>query len=130
MDDDEYIRDLAASMFKSLGYEVETCGGEVAVALYRHPVESGAPFFMVILDLNVITGMGGKEAAVEILRFDPMTKLVISSGYSEEAVLADSRDSISMQHFRNLTVFRNYPKYSPYRPGQIEGDCSGGSRRD
>lgn len=68
MDDDEIIRDIAASILTYLGYEVTTCAsGDKAVELYKTSMESGMPFLTVIMDLTIPGGVGGKEAAEQIL---------------------------------------------------------------
>jgi two-component system cell cycle sensor histidine kinase/response regulator CckA len=93
MDDEEAIRMLAANMLEYLGYEVVTCssGGE-AVKLYKEAAESGSPFMAAIMDLTVPAGMGGKEAAELILAYDPSARLIVSSGYSNDTVVARYAD--------------------------------------
>jgi DNA-binding NarL/FixJ family response regulator len=51
-----------------------------------------APFDVVILDLLVSGGMGGKEAIRHLLDFDPGAKCVVSSGYSGEFLMGDYRE--------------------------------------
>lgn len=90
MDDEEILRELASDMLGSLGYRVRTCSnGDEAVALYTAAKAAGTPFSAVIMDLTVPGGMGGKEAAQHILRIDPQARLVVSSGYSNDPVMAD-----------------------------------------
>jgi PAS domain S-box-containing protein len=93
MDDEEMIRDLTSAMLTQLGYEVKTCadGGE-AVSRYRAALEAGAPFSAVIMDLTIPGGMGGKEAAGMILALDPEARLIVSSGYSNDPVMAQYAD--------------------------------------
>jgi two-component system, cell cycle sensor histidine kinase and response regulator CckA len=89
MDDDETIRELSKKVLGFLGYQVVTCvDGKEAVSLYRMHQESGTPLFAVILDLTIPGGMGGVEAAQQILDFDPKAKLIVSSGYSYDPVMA------------------------------------------
>ncbi|QEM68195.1 PAS domain S-box protein [Geobacter sp. FeAm09] len=89
MDDDEMILDLATKMLHLLGYRVTTCTtGEEAVSRYRAAQESGTPFDVVIMDLTVPGGMGGKETARVILELDPAARLVVSSGYSSDPIMA------------------------------------------
>jgi PAS domain S-box-containing protein len=89
MDDEEMIRDIAAEILEYLGYQAMTCTrGEEAVALYKRAKESGAPFFAAIMDLTIPGGMGGKEAAEKILEIDPDARLIVSSGYSVDPVMA------------------------------------------
>ena len=90
MDDEEIIRALAADMLAELGYQVQTCcNGEEAIALYTAARAAGIPFSAVIMDLTVPGAMGGKQAAEHILRTDPLAILVVSSGYSNDPVMAE-----------------------------------------
>jgi len=41
------------------------------------------------MDLTIPGGMGGKEAAAEILKIDPSARLIAASGYSNDTVLAN-----------------------------------------
>ncbi len=89
MDDEEMIRDIAAEILDYLGYQATTCTrGEEAVELYKSAKESGSPFYAAIMDLTIPGGMGGKEAAEKILEIDPDARLIVSSGYSVDPVMA------------------------------------------
>jgi CheY-like chemotaxis protein/anti-sigma regulatory factor (Ser/Thr protein kinase) len=93
MDDDEMVRELADITLKRFGYEVVCCdNGAAAVSLYRTTREEGVPFSLVIMDLTIPGGMGGIEAARQILAFDPEAKLIVSSGYSDDPVMASFAD--------------------------------------
>jgi PAS domain S-box-containing protein len=90
MDDEEIILELAEAMLEYLGFGVVLCrGGEESLEIYRQAMEQGAPFRLAILDLTVPGGMGGKEAARSILGLDPQASLLVSSGYSNDPVLAN-----------------------------------------
>jgi len=90
MDDDPLVRDVAAKMIASLGHAVYTAAnGEEAIVLFRRERERGSPFAIVILDLTVKNGMGGEETCRRLLEIDPGVRAVVSSGYSDAAVLAD-----------------------------------------
>ena len=92
MDDEEMIRDLAAAMLEELGYRVTTCAnGEEAVKLYKVAFGAGAPFSAVIMDLTIPGGMGGHGAARAIRGIDPHAQLIVSSGYSNDPIMADFR---------------------------------------
>ncbi|MEI6828058.1 MAG: PAS domain S-box protein, partial [Desulfuromonadales bacterium] len=92
MDDEQIIRDLAAAILEELGYQVTTCrDGAEAIWHYKHVRESGTPFLAVIMDLTIPGGMGGKEAAQEILAIDPNACLIVSSGYSNDPIMSDYR---------------------------------------
>jgi two-component system, cell cycle sensor histidine kinase and response regulator CckA len=84
------VRKVMARMLESLGYRVTSCAtGEAAVEHYRKQRDGGQPYHAVIMDLTVPGGMGGKDAAREILAMDPEARLVVSSGYYDDPVLSD-----------------------------------------
>ncbi|HPM34513.1 MAG TPA: response regulator [Spirochaetota bacterium] len=82
MDDDDILRKTLKRMLEYMGHSVVavTEGGE-AVELYRLAQIDGKPFDLTILDLNVKKGMGGEEAAVEIIKTNSSAKIIASSGY-------------------------------------------------
>ena len=93
MDDDEMVRDLAAITLKRFGYAVTTCvNGSEAISLYRSARDEGSPFSLVIMDLTIPGSMGGIEAARQILAIDSGAHLIVSSGYSEDPVMANYTD--------------------------------------
>jgi len=90
MDDEEAVREALRVMLERLGYEVAVArDGAEALERYRAARDAGRPFHAVVLDLTVPGGMGGKEAAQELLRLDPEVRMVVSSGYSNDPVLAE-----------------------------------------
>jgi PAS domain S-box-containing protein len=90
MDDEEAIREMLANMLTELNYSAETCSeGTQALKLYRQAAEQNKPFDLVILDLTIPGGIGGKETAQNILALDPEARIVISSGYTEDQLMAD-----------------------------------------
>ncbi|MBM3298505.1 MAG: response regulator [Deltaproteobacteria bacterium] len=90
MDDDETIREMAGDLLAAMGYEaVIVRDGKEAINAYVEAKRRGVPFDVVIMDLTVRGGMGGKEALEELLRIDPTVKAVASSGYSYSPVMAD-----------------------------------------
>lgn len=89
MDDEESVRDILREMLGFLDYEpVMAESGEEALELYRAARESGAPIDIVILDLVVPTGMGGKECMEHLLEMDPDVRAIVSSGYSHDPVMS------------------------------------------
>ncbi|MCF6188001.1 MAG: ATP-binding protein, partial [Desulfobulbaceae bacterium] len=90
MDDEEMIRELATEMLSFIGHQVTTVrDGQEAVENYRNAMDSEKPFDLVILDLTVPGGMGGKEAAELLLQLDPKARIIVSSGYSNDPVMAE-----------------------------------------
>ena len=92
MDDEEMVREVLGEMLRYLGYEVAFAqDGAEAVRMYRRSLEEGRPFDCVILDLTVPGGMGGREALRRLRRIDPKVRAIVSSGYSQDPVVAQHR---------------------------------------
>ncbi|MFH2057323.1 MAG: response regulator [Pseudomonadota bacterium] len=92
MDDEKYIQTILKKILEKLGYSVElTANGEDAVERYKALMEDKAPVDLVLLDLTVPGGMGGKQASELILEIDPSAKIVISSGNTHDPLLSDYR---------------------------------------
>ena len=93
MDDDEMVAEVAEEMLQSLGYVTEaTPSGEAAIERFRAAEDRGEPFDVVILDLTVAGGMGGAEAVGHIRSIRPDVTVYVTSGYTDDSVLAHFRD--------------------------------------
>ncbi|MBU1076874.1 MAG: PAS domain S-box protein [Spirochaetes bacterium] len=89
MDDEEMVRRTAVKILRYLGCRTEVAkDGVEAFDLYKKAMETGVPFDAVIMDLTVKGGMGGKETSRMILKTDPKARIICSSGYSGDDVLA------------------------------------------
>ena len=92
MDDEEVVRKVVKDMLEKLGCQVElTCDGDEAVEKYRQAREAGRPFDAVIMDLTIPGGMGGKQAVRELLKIDDQARVIVSSGYANDPIMADFR---------------------------------------
>ena len=90
MDDEELIRDVSTAMLRQLGYEPHAArDGEEAITRYLQAKKDGHPFDLVIMDLTVPGGMGGKETIAQLRRLDPQVKGVVSSGYANDPIMAN-----------------------------------------
>jgi PAS domain S-box-containing protein len=91
MDDEQVVREVAGRMLKHIGYgDIEfAADGAEAIRMYKAAMDSGRPFNVVILDLTIPGGIGGKEAIRELLIIDPGVKAIVSSGYAEQSVMAE-----------------------------------------
>jgi PAS domain S-box-containing protein len=90
MDDEQMIRELSIQFLNHLGYDVEAVpDGESAIKLYKKSLRNKDPFKLIIMDLTIPGGMGGKEAIKKLKEIDPNVKAVVSSGYSNDPVLAN-----------------------------------------
>ncbi len=93
MDDEEPVRALACTMLRHFGYEPLPCkDGAEAVIRYNQAKRKGEPFTAVIMDLTIPGGMGGREALQQIRAGDPAVRAIVSSGYSNDPVMAKYRE--------------------------------------
>jgi two-component system, cell cycle sensor histidine kinase and response regulator CckA len=92
MDDEEGIRDVISRMLSIRGIEVETAGeGSVAIAKYEKAIREGRRFDVVILDLTVPVGMGGRETMEHLIELDPGVRGIVASGYSSDPIMVEYR---------------------------------------
>jgi PAS domain S-box-containing protein len=92
MDDEEPIVAMAGLLLRRLGFEVELArNGTETVQKFSEAHAAGRPFDLVVMDLTVPGGVGGREAIDQLRRIDPKVKAIVSSGYSSDPVLANYR---------------------------------------
>jgi PAS domain S-box-containing protein len=93
MDDEEMVRTIAKKMLVELGHEVVLSeNGKEAIKLYQDATQEEKKFDLVIMDLTIPGGMGGKGAVQEILTTDSNAKVIVSSGYSNDPVMANFKN--------------------------------------
>jgi len=93
MDDQEMILNMVARLLNRMGYEtVFANDGQQAIDIYKKAFLSENPFVLVLLDLTIPGGMGGAETIAELLKIDPDIKAVVSSGYSNDPIMASYKD--------------------------------------
>jgi CheY-like chemotaxis protein len=93
MDDDSGIRFSISKVLQNIGYTVEVAAnGEEAIDLYSSALLSDNKFDVVLMDLTIPGGMGGKEAVGHLLVLDPKAKVIVSSGYSNDPVMANYKE--------------------------------------
>lgn len=90
MDDEPDVREATGNVLKRLGYTVAyAADGQEAIDMYRQAKQSGRTYDLFIMDLTVPGGMGGKEAIRKLHELDPAVKAIVSSGYSNDPIMAD-----------------------------------------
>ncbi|HVZ65718.1 MAG TPA: ATP-binding protein [Lacunisphaera sp.] len=90
MDDEEVIRRVAGRMLSLAGHETAfAADGADALRLYNEAARVGRPFDLVIFDLTVPGGMGGREALEALLQAHPQARAIASSGYSNDPIMAN-----------------------------------------
>jgi two-component system, cell cycle sensor histidine kinase and response regulator CckA len=79
VDDERLLEDLGKEMLEKFGYTVLTADrGERALDIYK---EKKDEISLIILDI-IMPGMGGKKCLEELLKINPLVKVIFSSGYS------------------------------------------------
>jgi CheY-like chemotaxis protein len=92
MDDEELICELAKTALEFLGYEVDAVpDGEACIKAYVTARDEGHPYAVVIMDLTIPGGMGGKEAIQRLRQIDPDVRAIVSSGYSHGPEMANHK---------------------------------------
>jgi DNA-binding NtrC family response regulator len=92
MDDEESIQQLTSLLLRRMGLEaVVVADGESALREYEQARQAGRPFELVILDLTIPGGLGGRETIERLQKMDPDVLAIVSSGYSSDPVMAEFR---------------------------------------
>ncbi|MEM7385544.1 MAG: ATP-binding protein, partial [Verrucomicrobiota bacterium] len=92
LEDDALVRQLVVATLRKEGYRIdETEEGSATVERYKEACEKGEVYDLVIMDLCIPNGMGGADAMEQILLFDPNVTAIVSSGYSDDPVMANHK---------------------------------------
>jgi CheY-like chemotaxis protein len=94
MDDQAAIKELIRNILAEIeGAEVEFASDVLeAIELYKEARAAERPFDIVLLDLTIRGGMGGKEAIRRLLEIDPDTKAIVFSGYSDDPIISQYQE--------------------------------------
>ena len=93
MDDEKMVREVATKILARLGFAVAcSSDGAEAVTLYQQALKESRPFDVVIMDLTIPGGMGGKEALQKLRQIDNNVRAIVSSGYSNDPIMAEFKD--------------------------------------
>ncbi len=93
MDDEPDIRTIVDKILSAHNFDITcTSSGEQAIDAYYRAIEEKRPYDVLLLDLEVVGGMGGKDT-IAILRQDfPRIKAVVTTGYLDDTVLTNHRE--------------------------------------
>ncbi len=90
VDDDETVCNICSSLLKSLDCAVITADSTPkAIDEFTAADRNQEPFDIAILDLTIPGEAGGVETVKELLKINSSTKMVVSSGYSDNPVMAN-----------------------------------------
>jgi two-component system cell cycle sensor histidine kinase/response regulator CckA len=88
VEDEEMVRTLVEKVLTSQGYRTRSVASGVDAL---RAVQSGpAAFDLLLTDLVLPGGMGGRELAEAVLRTSPRTRVLFMSGYSEDAAVGQT----------------------------------------
>jgi len=88
VEDDALVRNYVTVQLQSLGYKTITAAdGRAALA----HVEAGQPFDLLFTDVIMPGGMTGRQLAAEVAKRRPGTRVLYTSGYTEDAIVHHGR---------------------------------------
>ena len=83
MDDEDAILKVYELLLSKLGHTTSCAiSVDAAVAAFKAAQAEGHPFDVVVLDLNMGEGAGGREALAAMRLMDPGIRAIVSSGSS------------------------------------------------
>ncbi|GAB4323485.1 MAG: hypothetical protein Kow0069_28630 [Promethearchaeota archaeon] len=96
LEDEEALANLLRNVLPRLGVDEDhflvVGDGMAAVEAYKEALEGGRRYDLVLLDLTVPGAMGGLEAMQMLKKIDPAVRAVVTSGYSQEPVMANYKE--------------------------------------
>jgi len=107
VDDEPSVRSVLTKRLKAAGFDVLTASsGEAALALLE---DVGSTVNLVILDITM-PGLSGIETHARLRVDHPELRVLLSSGYPEEALMTiesgdPSRDAFIQKPYRNAALF-------------------------
>lgn len=124
MDDDPMVAEVAQEMLESLGYATQiAASGAEAIERFRAADANGDGFDVVILDLTVPGGMGGSDTLPHIRDVRPDVRVIATSGYADDPVLARYReygfDGVLPKPFTLAELTRAVEEVHAARPAEV-----------
>jgi CheY-like chemotaxis protein len=88
VEDDPLVRNFVTVQLKSLGYQtVAAADSRAALVL----VDKGEPFDLLFTDVIMPGGISGRQLAEEVLKKRPGTRVLYTSGYTDNAIVHHGR---------------------------------------
>jgi PAS domain S-box-containing protein len=88
VEDDRLVREFVVGQLNGLGYTTNAVSnGAEALAAVR----AGQAFDLLFTDVIMPGGLNGRELASEVARLRPATKVLFTSGYTDNAILEHGR---------------------------------------
>jgi PAS domain S-box-containing protein len=93
MDDELIVRQVLGKLLIRFGYQVDFAKeGNEAIELFKKAKNENQSYILIIMDLTVPGGMGGKETMKALLMIDSTVKAIVSSGYFNDPIMANFQD--------------------------------------
>ncbi|PHR28724.1 MAG: hypothetical protein COA36_05340 [Desulfotalea sp.] len=93
IEDDVIIQQVMTGILEASSYVVDVADeGKTGVSMYREAIQNDTPYQLVISDLTIPGGMGGKEAVQKILIINSEAKVIATSGYAMDPIMARFAD--------------------------------------
>ncbi len=93
LEDDPIILKVLCKMLEVMGHHyTATSDGRETIKKYDESCGMKNHYDLLILDLTIVGGLGGKETIQEIRKKNSVIKAIVSSGYSEESVLSEYKE--------------------------------------
>jgi PAS domain S-box-containing protein len=93
MDDDIGVVQVTSNYLRSSGYRIDsTLDGDATILAFQEARSAGDPYVLVILDLTIPGGMGGKDVVNILKEIDPEVKAIVSSGYASDPTMTAFAD--------------------------------------
>lgn len=93
MDDDKEILKATGNILENFGFQVMMAkNGAEAIDIFRKEFDASGRFDLVIMDLTIPGGLGGRETVKILKEIDPGVKAIVSSGYSNDQIMSNFRE--------------------------------------
>jgi PAS domain S-box-containing protein len=92
MDDEAPIREVVAAMLSAHGFDVHcTANADDTVAAWSRAHEFGAPFDLLLADLDIRGGPGACEVMTRLRSGFPAIRAILTSGYADDEIVESFR---------------------------------------
>ncbi|MBN2547334.1 MAG: response regulator [Spirochaetes bacterium] len=93
MDDEEIVTTVLANMLNHLGYKFTIAkDGQETIEKYLASFKNNEPYDIILMDLTIPGGMGGKKTVQEILKINSSAKVIVTSGYSNDPIMSNFKN--------------------------------------
>ena len=119
LDDEETIRNIMPLLLNKAGHTViAVATGEKAIEEYKKHFKNGEKFDLVLLDLTIPHGKGGKEVISELLAIDPGTVAIVASGDDTNPAVKEFEKfgfkGVLLKPFNRAALLSAIEKYAPH----------------